>query len=529
MSQQRIDMHRLQDLVRMHREGVKCRTIARLLKMSPNTERRYRLALQAADLLEGSPEDLPALDVLQQAIDQELPVQPLPQHHSSLEAFRPAIEKMLQRGGTPTAIYDRLRLENPDFEGSLSAVKRICLRIKKAQPPRPEDVVLRVETAPGEIAQVDFGCVGKLFDPVSGRIRKAYVFVMVLGFSRLMYADLVFDQSTETWLRLHSDAFEYLGGVPRIIVPDNLKAAVVRCFFGVQEKPELNRSYREMARHYGCLIDPTPPYSPEKKGKVESGVKYVKGNFFGPRAIEELDEGRAQLRLWLDQIANARTHGTTRKVPRELFEAMESGCLLPLPAKRFEPTIWKQALVHPDSHVEFERRLYSVPFVYLGQQVFLRARANTVDIFFENVLVATHARRGPRCSTREEHLSEGRRDLRHRGHQWWQDRADTISPVVGAYIEEVFGSDRVLSQLRTVQAIVTYLEQFPVERAEAACLRASRFGNFSYQGIKTILVEGLDLEPLMPETMYVHGKIDNPRFARSLSELLTSEVQDELN
>ena len=140
-----------------------------------------------------------------------------------------------------------------------------------------------------------------------------------------------------------------------------------------------------------------------------------------------------------------------------------------------------------------------------------------------------HTRRGPRYSTQESHLPAGRRDLRHRGHEWWQDKADKLSPIVGAYIEEVFTSDRVLSQLRTVQSIVSYLEQFPVERAEAACLRASRFGNFSYQGIKKILVEGLDMDPVAPETMYVHGKLEQPRFARPIGEFVTSEVTDELN
>lgn len=114
-------------------------------------------------------------------------------------------------------------------------------RIKADKGPRPEDVVIRVETAPGEIAQVDFGYVGRFFDPLSGKVRKAYAFVMVLGFSRLMYVDLVFDQKVETWLRLHVDAFEYFQGVPETIVPDNLKAAVVRCCFGLNERGLDNR------------------------------------------------------------------------------------------------------------------------------------------------------------------------------------------------------------------------------------------------------------------------------------------------
>lgn len=522
MSRERIDMHRLQDLVRLHREGVKYRKIAHLLEMSPNAERKYRDALNAQGLLEGDPTEVVALDVLTRAIGKQIPPVEVPQQTSSIEAFRDDIAGMLARNAGPKSIYDYLRLERQDFEGSLSAVKRMCRRLKQEQGPQPDDVVLVVETAPGEVAQVDFGYVGKLFDPLSGQIRKTYAFVLVLGFSRLMYVDLVFDQSAETWVRLHVDAFEYLGGVPETVVPDNLKAAVTKCYFGLKDKPELNRSFRELGRYYGFMIDPAPPYAPEKKGKVESGVKYVKSNFFAPRDFEDIEEARKILRRWLDEIANQRTHATTQKVPREHFDALEKDALKALPPARWEPVVWKQATVHPDSHVEFERRLYSVPFRLMGQKVWVRARAKTVDVFLEDELVCSHRRSQARYNTKEAHLPQGRRDLRQRSRQWWQEKADKMSPVVGAYIKEVFESDAVLSQLRCVQSILGYLEPYPVERAEAACRRASLFGNYSYQGIKRILVEGLDFKPVGPEPVFVHGKLDEPRFARSMDDWRTS-------
>lgn len=133
MSRERIDMHRLQDLVRMHRNGVKCRKIARLLKMSPNTERKYRKALEAAGLLDGSPDEIPALEELKATIAEQIEVAEPAQQVSSIEAFRDDIERMLERNAGPKAIYDCLRLEKTDFEGSLSAVKRMCLRIKEGR------------------------------------------------------------------------------------------------------------------------------------------------------------------------------------------------------------------------------------------------------------------------------------------------------------------------------------------------------------------------------------------------------------
>jgi len=220
---------------------------------------------------------------------------------------------MQELGAKPVAIFDRLRLEHKDFSGSLSAIKRMWRRLEVEHGPRAEAVAIPVETAPGQVAQVDFGDVGKLYDPASRVLRRAYVFVMVLGYSRHMFAQIVFDQSTETWMRLHVEAFDYFGGVPAVIVPDNLKAAVIRAAFAVDDKSVLNRSYRELARHHGFKIDPTPPYTPEHKGKVESAVKYVKHNFM--RARDELDVGvlRRQLGEWLVEIAGKRTHGTTRE------------------------------------------------------------------------------------------------------------------------------------------------------------------------------------------------------------------------
>lgn len=523
-------MHRLQEMVRLHRQDESERAIARQLKLGRNTQRRYREALKEAGLLDGAADELPELDVLRRAVEGALrePGRP-PQEVSTVEEFKDEIAGMLARDAGPTAIYDRLRLEREDFDGSLSAVKRMCVRLKQERGPQPQDVVLHVQTRPGDVAQVDFGYVGKLFDPDTGRVRKAYAFVMVLGHSRLMYVDLVFDQKLETWLDQHQRAFRYFDAVPQTIVPDNLKAAVLRCYFGFDEKPELNRSYRELARHYGFRVDPTPPYSPQHKGKVEAAVKYVKQNFFKPRALETMEEARRQLAEWLEAIANARVHGTTGKVPRGHYDEVERDAMLELPPRPYSQITWKRSRVHPDSHVEFERRLYSVPFKLIGQELWVRAEANSVVVYADDEKVAHHARKGPRYHTTESHLPEGRRDLRHRSRDWWQGKATRMSPTIGEYIEDVFDADDVYSQLRTVQAMVSYLEQYPVDRAEAACRRARLFGNYSYKGLRKILVDGLDMEPTFPTALYVHGRLEEPRFARSMAEILGDEEVDHGN
>ena len=262
----RLHMDRLQELVRLHRIGNKGRTVARLLRMSPNTEQRYRKALLRAGLLLGEVQALPELTTLKAAVAEQIEFRPAQQEVSSIAAWSDRVEALLEKGAGPQAIFDCLKLEDDKFKGSLSAVKRLCRRLRGTLPVKAEDVVISVQTAPGEIAQVDFGYVGKILDPASGQLRKTWVFALVLGYSRQMVVRLVFDQRIETWLQLHVEAFTELGGVVRTVVPDNLKAAVVRAAFAVDEVTGLQRSYRELARHYGFQIDPAPVRQPAKKG-----------------------------------------------------------------------------------------------------------------------------------------------------------------------------------------------------------------------------------------------------------------------
>lgn len=292
MSAPRTDMHRLQELVRLFRMGIGVRERARLLGMSTRTEREYREAIALAGLLEGSPAEPPEAAELRAAVEAAKPLPAPREVPSSIEPWLAEIRKATEGGVGPQAIWDRLRRKDPAFTASVSAVKRAVRRIRREQGVRAKDVVIPVETEAGDVAQVDFGYAGRLFDPDTGLVRKAWVFVMVLGFSRHLFAKIVFDQKSETWLALHAEAFRWFGGVPKTLVPDNLKAAVVRAAFGAGDRHEvaLNRGYREMARYCGCKIDPTPVRSPQKKGKVESAVKYVCRNFLAAGAFENIQD-----------------------------------------------------------------------------------------------------------------------------------------------------------------------------------------------------------------------------------------------
>jgi len=504
--------------------GTGSREVAKLLSMSPNTERRYRVALQAEALLAGSPTSLPAPDVLRDAVLRQRPVPAETPTVTSVDDWSLKLTELFEAGLGPRAIYDRLRLEEDGFKASYWAVKRFVRRLVRARGVQAKDVSIPVDTAAGEIGQVDFGYVGKLLDPEQHVLRRAWVFVMVLGHSRHMFCKVVFDQKTDTWLQLHVDAFAHFGGVVRVVVPDNLKAAVIRNAFGIGEGTALNRSYRELARHYGFKIDPTPPYSPKKKGKVESAVKYVKYNALSGRHGEDVTEVNALLVRWVMEIAGTRTHGTTHRQPLSMFEEDEQSALMPLPFQRFEPVVWTKAKVHQDTHVQFGRKLYSVPWRFVGKEVWLRCTDRTVLAFFDDMRIATHPRhfRGRR-STNPEHLPEHRRELAHRSERHWQDRAIAIGAATGELVREVLEQDASLSHLRDAQAIVMHLEGFPPARAEAAAHRAMYFGTLTYRGIKSILSKALDLEPLPIVTL--PQQVAPRTHARSLREMLDAAVE----
>jgi len=493
-------MHKLQEIIRLHRLGVGVRAIARQLRISPNTERVYRRVFQEAGVLLGKPEDLPSVTELQALVEAARPAPRLPQQRSSIETWRPRIEALLNAGATPTAIYDRLRVEESGFTGSLSAVKRMAATLRRARGVGPDEVAIPVETLPGQVAQVDFGAVGKLWDPRQQRMRTAYVFVMVLGCSRHQFARLVFDQKVETWLALHAEAFEHFGGVPEVVVPDNLKSAVLRAAFDVRREPVLNRSYRDFARHHGFQMDPTPPYSPEKKGKVESGVRYAKNNFMKTigeeRDIEELNR---QLDRWVMEVAGMRRHGTTHRRPREHFEEVEREALLPLPKVKWKATWWREVTVHRDCCVLVEKARYSVPWRHVGRTLLARVTADSVVLYWDETRVAAHSRApAGEKSVQLAHLPPGRGEYRERQPAYWLERAAELGEDVHTFVRGVFNSDPVLSQLKKVQAVVRYLRDVPKERANAACRRASFYGSYSYAAIKEILRKGLDLEPLPP-------------------------------
>jgi transposase len=436
----------------------------------------------------------------------EPPPETRPSHEqSAVEPFRPQVLAWAQQGVEGQAIW-QLLVERHGFPGSYSAVKRFLRRLAAATPA----ATVRVETAPGEEAQVDFGAAGLLWDPVLGRLRRAWAFVMLLSCSRHQYVEFVFDQSVATWLRLHRAAFEWFRGVPRRIVLDNLKAAIVRAAL---YDPEIQRAYRECAEHYGFLIAPCRPAAPEHKGKVEQGgVHYVKRNCLAGRAFRDLAEANAHAQRWCLEVAGRRVHGTTKQVPLEVFTHVEQAALLPLPATPFELVDWKQVKLHPDCHVVFAGAYYSAPARLVGQRLWVRATALEVQVFHHHALVATHRRAQPgQRRTLRDHLPPDKVHFLLQTPAWCREQAGEVGPACAQFIAALLG-ERPLDRLRGAQGVLRLARRYGARRLEAACARAAAAEEYRYHTVKAILARGLDREPLAPAPAGPPGP--PPRHAR---------------
>lgn len=482
---ERLHMNYLRDLIHRLRSGETERRIAHDLGVSRPTIHKYHVLAEQQGFLDPlSP--LPEDAILAQALG---PAPQPPCASSTVEPYRQTVIDLLDQGVEMTAIHARLR-DDHDYTGGYSSVRRF---VHAVCPPEPEATV-RVHTAPGEEAQVDFGSVGRLYDPIQGCSRPASVFVATLSFSRHQYAELVFDQKIPTWIGLHRRAFESWGGVPHRLVPDNLKAAVLQALV---DGPVLGEAYRRMAQYYGFIISPTRPATPQHKGKVENGVHYVQRNFMAGQQFADIRVANQRLAVWVREVAGTRCHGTTHQAPLLVFREQEQPALLSLPAEPFSLCAVKPVKVHRDCHVTIDGSYYSVSYHYIGQTLDAYVGERIVQLFCGTDLIASHERAAAAgvWRTRQEHYPADKAAYLERTPERCRQIAARIGPSTAQVVEGLL-AERPLDRLRAVQAILRLEETVSASRLEAASARALYFGNATCRRIKEILNAGLDREPL---------------------------------
>src|SRR6266851_361827 len=365
---------------------------------------------------------------------------------SLCEAWHAVILTKVEAGLTAQRIYQDLVSEH-GFGGKYHSVRRYVRRLGAAQamPFR------RMECAAGEEAQVDFGT-GIPITTAEGR-RRTHVFRIILSHSRKGYSEAVDRQTTDSFLTCLENAFVYFGGTPKTLVLDNLKAAVeTPDWFD----PELNPKLRAFADHYGVAILPTKPRTPRHKGKIESGVGYVKKNALKGHSFTSLEEENRHLRHWEETVADTRVHGTTHQQVGKVFAEVERSALKPLPPERFPFFHEGQRSVNRDGHVEVAHAYYSAPPEYLGRRVWVRWDGRVVRIFNDRLeQIAFHLRAEPgRFSTDSQHIASQKISGVERGAAWMLDKTRRIGAHAAGWAEAVIAA-RGVEGVRVLQGLLS--------------------------------------------------------------------------
>jgi transposase len=280
----------------------------------------------------------------------------------------------------------------------------------------PQATIRLDDPPPGAEAQVDFFYVRRWFDPDAGRERKLYAFLMTLSHSRHAFLYPVLAEDSDAWLAGHVGAFQFFGGAPKRLVPDNLTAGIIKAD---RYDPRVNRAYGELARYYGCLIDPSRVAHPKDKARVERNVQYARNSFFAGRDFASLSQMHREARGWSLAVAGPRTHGTTGEVPLTVFQAREQAALLPLPPTPWDAVTWLQAKLRSDCHLRVGTAEYSAPYQHIGRALDVRLGRSSVHIYDGQTLLTTHDRivRG-RATKLEHYPPAGQAFLRANPRAW---------------------------------------------------------------------------------------------------------------
>jgi transposase len=486
-------MRKISEVLRLRFElGLGQRAIARACSISQSTVHEYLNRAAAAGVVWPLGEEWDEQRVEQALFGERQVVKRLPEQ--VLPDF-PALHAELQQHShlTLQLAWEEYRQVHPEGYG----YSRFCELYQRWR--GKQDVVLRQMHQPGEKGFVDWaGATIPVHDPVTGEVWPASLFVMVLGASSYTYAEATRDQQLAAWINAHIHAFEYFSGVPRLLIPDNLRTGVSRA---CRYDPDLNPTYQEFAMHYAVGVVPARPYRARDKAKVEVGVQVAERwiiaalrhqKFF---RLADLNHAIRELLERLNQRPFKKREGSRASV----FAAVERNALRALPAEPFDMSQWSYARVNIDYHIAFDANFYSVPYTLVQERVEVRATPTTIEIFHKGQRVASHVRGHGReqVFTQREH-----RPKSHQAHlEWTPSRMVHWAEQIGPHTAKLF--ERILAEkphpemgYRSCLGIIRLAEQYSAIRMEAAADRAIRTGACRFKSVKSILKNSLDQQPL---------------------------------
>lgn len=495
MPKERLSMRKIREVLRLKYElGRSNREIARSCGIGSSTVSDYLQRARMAGLIWPLPDSHDDI-FLEHAL---FPPPTPPGNSCLLPDFAEIHEEMQKRRGvTLNLLWQEYKEQHPDgyqYSWFCQSYRQWSGRL---------DVTMRHDHRAGEKLFVDYvGQTVDIVDRLSGEIRKAQIFVAVLGASNYTYAEATLSQQTEDWIGSHVRAFSFFGGVPEVIVPDNLKSGVTKA---CRYEPDINPTYHDLACHYQTVVLPARVRKPRDKAKAEAGVLLVerwilarlrKHTFF---SLTDLNREIQRLLQELNSKAFKKLPGSRKSC----FEEMDRPALKGLPVSAYELAYWKKATVHLDYHVEVEGHYYSVPYILVKKQLDIRYSKNTVECFHHGKRVASHVRNEQRGghTTVKEHMP-----VKHQKYmEWTPERFKRWATKIGP--ETLCLTETLLVQrahpqqaYRSLLGILSLGKSYGDARLEAACRRALYINSLSYRSVASILKSGLDHKPL-PEAI----------------------------
>ena len=510
MPARRLSMRKIREVLRLKFEcGLSDRKIAKSCNMARSSVAEYIRRAKAAGLVYPISEDIDDTALEKMLFPQ---CSPAPRNRP-VPDWAYVHRQLKHKGVTLGLLWQEYKEQHPDgYQYSW-----FCKEYGKWE--SRVDVVMRQHHRAGEKLFVDYaGQTVAVVDQSTGEEREAQIFVSVLGASNYTYAEATWTQSLPDWIGSHVRAFSFLGGVPEVVVPDNLKSGVRKaCYYD----PDLNPTYQDMAAHYGTVVLPARVRKPRDKAKVEVGVQVVerwilarlrKHSFF---SIDELNQ-----HIW--KLLKELNNRPFQKMPgsrKSMFDCVDAPALRPLPKVPYEFARWKKATVNIDYHVEVDGHYYSVPYQLVGKKVDVRFTDKAVECFYKHKRVASHlrSRQRGRHSTISEHMPPAHRKYL----EWTPERflrwAEKIGPKTLVLTEGILSSRSHPQQAyRTLLGIFRLGKSYSNERLEAACRRALFIGATSYRSIESILKTGLDQKPLphtpQPSRSISHANIRGSKY-----------------
>lgn len=490
--------------------GLNKKEISKAIGRSRGAVAEYLHRAQAAGLSWPLPDDMDEAQLEQRLFPPITPRQKRP-----LPDFGAIHIELQKKGATLLQLWAEYREEFTDGYG----FTQFCEYYNRFE--KMLGLVMRQEHQAGEKCFSDFAG-AKLpivIDQETGAVKFSHLFVCTLGTSNMTFADLFWDETAESWCNAHAAAFSFFGGCPKICVPDNPKAVIIKpCRY----EAEVNQSFAQMAAHYDMCVLPARVRKPKDKSKVEAAVGlatrwilFVLRN----RTFFSLAEARAAVRELLDKL-NDRPFKKITGTRRSVFESIDRPALKPLPAAPYEFRHYEKVPIGMDYHVEFAKHFYSVPFQYRSEPAEIWATSTTVEIFCKGTRIASHARSyiENKNTTLDEHRPKSHREMAQWSEEKIKESANKIGPATLELLAGIIERQKNPEQgTRSCLGILRLAKHFDEKRLESACKRALGIRAFSYKSVKSILTSKFDQLPAPEKVLQLSIVHNNIRGAEAFS------------